>query len=46
MKPEDIKFPKKYVDRTDETRNREIQELFKVKKKDETNSQEEEGNCN
>jgi len=41
----ELKFPKKYIDKTDETLNRRIQELFPIKKKEDTNSQEGEDSC-
>ena len=33
MKPEEIKFPKNYVEKTDETRNKVIRDMFPISEK-------------
>ena len=33
MKPEEIKFPKNYVEKTDETRNKFIRDMFPISEK-------------
>ena len=33
MKPEEIKIPKDYVDKTDETRNKLIRDMFPITEK-------------
>ena len=33
MKPEEIKFPKNYLEKTDETRNKVIRDMFPISEK-------------